>query len=320
MQVGFRSPSGQHVWGIFDIQHPLSGHQLDGTFQATVQLPANAEAGTWTVEWFLVADEAGNQKFLYPTDTPVLGSTTFQVSNSASDSAMFSVASAQASQSEGKSVTTADTCTVTLDEDDGGALTPSDSQSQDSVDRAASLSSDDGAAIVGSWNDDIGANTDQGWARALVRDGGDWTQRGAALTASDGQAEDLFGWSVALSSDGRTAIVGGPGDDVGEHADQGSARVLAWDGNAWTQRGGAITPGDGQAADHFGASVALSSDGLTVIIGGPQDDVGANIDQGSAYVFDWDGGEWTQRGDALTLVKADLPAIWLRPSPCRPMA
>ena len=133
MQVGFRSPSGQHVWGIFDIQHPLSGHQLDGTFQATVQLPANAEAGTWTVEWFLVADEAGNQKFLYPTDTPVLGSTTFQVSNSASDSAMFSVALAQASQSEGKSVTTADTCTVTLDEDGGGALTPSDSQSQDSV-------------------------------------------------------------------------------------------------------------------------------------------------------------------------------------------
>ena len=85
VQVGFRSPSGQHVWGIFDIQHPLSGHQLDGTFQATVQLPANAEAGTWTVEWFLVADEAGNQKFLYPTDTPVLGSTTFQVSNGASD-------------------------------------------------------------------------------------------------------------------------------------------------------------------------------------------------------------------------------------------
>ena len=85
VNIGFRSPSGQTVWATFDIQHPVSGNQLDGTFQATIQLPANAEAGTWTIQSLSMADEAGNYKYLTPTDTPALRSATFQVLNSASD-------------------------------------------------------------------------------------------------------------------------------------------------------------------------------------------------------------------------------------------
>ena len=160
------------------------------------------------------------------------------------------------------------------------AVSPSD----DSLDGATAPSSDGSTAIVGRWSDDVSANTDQGSAQVFVQDGGNWTQRGAALTASDGQAEDLFGWSVALSSDGLTAIVGGPGADVGGHADQGSARVLAWDGGEWTQRGDALTFGEGGSADHLGSSVALSSDGLTATVGAGGDT--------APLVLHWDGFHW----------------------------
>jgi FG-GAP repeat/FG-GAP-like repeat len=48
---------------------------------------------------------------------------------------------------------------------------------------------------------------------------------------------------------------------------------------------------DGAANDNFGTSVAISGD--TAVIGAPHDDIGANTDQGSAYVFTRTGGTWT---------------------------
>src|SRR5262249_57679121 len=50
---------------------------------------------------------------------------------------------------------------------------------------------------------------------------------------------------------------------------------------------------DGAANDGFGFSVALSGD--TMMVGAGGDDIGANADQGSAYVFVRSGGVWTQR-------------------------
>ena len=47
----------------------------------------------------------------------------------------------------------------------------------------------------------------------------------------------------------------------------------------------------GEADDHFGVSVALSGD--TALVGAYGDDVGANSDQGSAYVFVRSGGSWS---------------------------
>lgn len=53
-----------------------------------------------------------------------------------------------------------------------------------------------------------------------------------------------------------------------------------------------MTAGDGAAYDDFGFSVAISAN--TLVVGAINDDVGANADQGSAYVFSRDGGVWTQ--------------------------
>jgi Ca2+-binding RTX toxin-like protein len=169
---------------------------------------------------------------------------------------------------------------------------------------SVSLSADGLTAIVGGPGDNVGANFNEGSARVFAWNGTSWVQRGGALTPTDGSTDgeynDLFGSSVSLSADGLTAIVGGPGDDVGENAIQGSARVFTWNGTSWVQRGGALTPTDGAETDYFGRSVSLSADGLTAIVGGPGDDVGANEDQGSARVFAWNGTSWVQRGEALT--------------------
>ena len=182
----------------------------------------------------------------------------------------------------------------------GAALTPTDGMANDWFGGAVSLNASGLTAIVGGGGDDVGINQDQGSARVFDWTGSAWVQRGAAITPTDGMINDFFGRSVSLSADGLTAIIGGPGDDVGTNQGQGSARVFDWTGSAWVQRGGAITPTDGMSNDLFGLSVSLSADGLTAIVGAIYDDVGANQDQGSARVFDWTGGAWVQRGTAIT--------------------
>jgi len=112
----------------------------------------------------------------------------------------------------------------------------------------------------------------------------------AQLTASDGAAYDEFGCSVALSGD--TAVVGAYVDTVGANANQGSAYVFVRSGTTWSQQA-KLTALDGAANDYFGGSVAVSGD--TAVVGAYGDDVGANADQGSAYIFVRSGTTWSQQ-------------------------
>ena len=50
---------------------------------------------------------------------------------------------------------------------------------------------------------------------------------------------------------------------------------------------------DGEANENFGKSVAIGSN--TVIVGAGRDDIGADVNQGSAYVFFRSGTTWTQQ-------------------------
>jgi hypothetical protein len=90
------------------------------------------------------------------------------------------------------------------------------------------------------------------------------------------RAAEADRFSVALSGD--TALAGVPPDEVG----RGSVHVLARSGGTWSDQG--LFSADGGAdVDYFGWSVALSGD--TALVGAPNDDVGGNLDQGSADVF-----------------------------------
>jgi hypothetical protein len=148
-------------------------------------------------------------------------------------------------------------------------------------------------ALVGAYYDDVGANTEQGSAYVFSRAGSTWSQQ-AKLTAApgDGAAGDYFGYSVAIAGD--TALVGAPYDTVGANARQGSAYVFSRAGSTWSQQAKlTAAPGDGAAGDYFGYSVAIA--GETALVGAHLDDVGANTDQGSAYVFTRAGSTWSQQ-------------------------
>ena len=144
-------------------------------------------------------------------------------------------------------------------------------------------------ALVGAAGDDVGSNRDQGSAYVFVRSGSAWSQQGK-LIAADGAANDWFAQAVGLDGDG--AVVGAYGDDVGSNIDQGSAYVFVRSGSAWSQQAQLIAA-DGAANDQFGHDVAL--DGDSTLVASPSDDVGSNIDQGSAYVFARAGGLWNQQ-------------------------
>ena len=151
-------------------------------------------------------------------------------------------------------------------------------------------------ALAGARLDDIGANGNQGSAYVFVRSGTTWTQQ-AQLVAADGAAGDDFGFSVALGGD--TALAGARLDDIGANGNQGSAYVFVRSGTTWTQQA-KLVAADGAAGDEFGVSVALFGD--TALVGAQRDDIAANVNQGSAYVFVRSGTTWTQQAQ---LVAAD---------------
>ncbi len=108
------------------------------------------------------------------------------------------------------------------------------------------------------------------------------------ITASDGAANDNFGYSVSISGD--TALVGSYLDDD-RGSNSGSVYVFTRSGGTWTQQA-KITAADGAASDNLGYSVSLSGD--TALIGSHNDDDwGSN--SGSVYVFTRSGGTWTQQ-------------------------
>jgi len=151
---------------------------------------------------------------------------------------------------------------------------------------SVALSADGNTAIVG-----VANNSGAGGAWVYARSGGVWTQQGNGLVGTDAVGYSVQqGTSVALSADGGTAILGGPRDDVA-----GAAWVFTRSGGVWTQQGNKLVGTGGSYIALQGYSVALSADGNTAIVGGPED--GTSV--GAAWVFTRSSGVWTQQGSKL---------------------
>ena len=139
--------------------------------------------------------------------------------------------------------------------------------------------------LVGAYSANIGSTPGQGTAyvfRSLDTATGTITQN-VKLLASDGAANDSFGDAVSLS--GSSGLVGALADSFGANTAQGSAYVFR---NLNTATGTItqnlkLTASDGAGGDLFGNSVSLS--GSIGLVGAYQDAVGANVRQGSAYLF-----------------------------------
>ena len=146
-------------------------------------------------------------------------------------------------------------------------------------------------ALVGAPYHQVGSNANQGVAYVYTEANGVWSQT-AELTASDGAAQDQFGWSVALN--GTTALVGARYHKVGNNAYQGAAYVYTEANGVWSQMA-ELTASDGAGDDLFGWSVALN--GATALVGALYHQVGSNNQQGAAYVYTEANGTWSQTAE-----------------------
>ncbi len=177
-------------------------------------------------------------------------------------------------------------------------LTPNDATAASTFGGAVAVSADGNTALVGG-----GGQVGGAWV--FTRSGGVWTQQGPKLAVSDAINPPFdqglhLGASVALSADGNTALIGGPGDNDFV----GAAWVFTRSGGVWTQQGSKLTgsgeTGPGGSAGEFGNSAALSADGNTALIGALRDGTGFGTDVGAAWVFTRSGSTWSQQGAKLT--------------------
>lgn len=167
------------------------------------------------------------------------------------------------------------------------SLVQSKGQSGDAFGGAVVLSTDGSTLAVGALYADVNGNADQGSVTVFTRSGSSWAEQGVLTVA--GAANDWFGYSIAMSSDGGTIAVGAVYATVDGNKAQGSASVFARQGGKWSLQK-TVTAKDGAAGDLFGYSVSLSADGGTLAVGATGSDVDGNADQGTASVFTRDGG------------------------------
>ncbi len=104
------------------------------------------------------------------------------------------------------------------------------------------------------------------------------------LKGAEETAAAHFGRSVAISADGRTALVGGPRSE----GQAGAAWVFTRTGTVWSEQAEIASTG-GAKDRYFGRSVALSGDGDTALVGDP----GGLGQLGSASVYTRSGTTWT---------------------------
>jgi hypothetical protein len=191
---------------------------------------------------------------------------------------------------------------------------------------SVALSSNGNALAIGAPSEDgsdtgVGGNQMSDGARragaayVFSRNGSTWSGP-IYVKASNTGARDRFGWSVAVSGDGRTLAVGAPEEDGssgGIGGDQntdgrphsGAVYVFAQSGASWAQTA-YVKASNPDSADEFGWAVSLNEAGDALAVGARAESGNALVingngldntasQAGAAYVFKRSGGSWSQQ-------------------------
>ena len=138
---------------------------------------------------------------------------------------------------------------------------------------SVSLSADGTIVAIGSYTYDkaggtTNTTTEEGRTRIYKYNGTTWGQLG--LDISGNQAGEYSGFSVSISADGTTVVIGSvtydkAGGTTDAGTDEGRTRVYKYNGTTWGQLGLDIS--GNQPSENSGGSVSISADGTTVAIG-----------------------------------------------------
>ncbi len=158
--------------------------------------------------------------------------------------------------------------------------------------QSVSLSSDGNTVAVGAPDNSNINGTSSGQVRVYEFNGIDWIQKGNSIYGDN--AGDNAGRSVIINSEGSIVAIGSPyNDDNGNYS--GHVRIFEYLTGSWVQMGSAIVGVD--SLNYSGRSISLSSDGLTIAIGAPNN-IGIDT-TGHVRIFEYTGGIWQQKGSDI---------------------
>ena len=164
-----------------------------------------------------------------------------------------------------------------------------DGEAGDRSGHSVSMSSDGKRVAIGAPYDYPHYGGSNGLVRVYAESDGTWTQVGTDI---DGEADDVLGWAVSMSSDGTRVAI-----SASRHmfrSSTGHVRVFSESGGTWAQVGANI---DSSVWQTRIITVSMSSDGARVAIG----DVSESADMGKVHVFAESKGTWTKVGDTLAI-------------------
>lgn len=128
------------------------------------------------------------------------------------------------------------------------------------------------------------SNRGRAWVYEWSNDS--WQQRGSAFS---GDFSFDFLNSPDLNFDGTVLALG----EFQYLNNNGRVRVWDWNGASWIQRTEIV----GTTGFRIGEDPKISSDGATLATGSLR----INSDEGAAYVYQWNGAAWTQKGETISL-------------------
>lgn len=202
----------------------------------------------------------------------------------------------------------------------GSGFSPMDSNRDGAVDVADMMPSSTTSLVLPNHGFDLAFNTRLYLVEALSESGEvlatsasigpsglDATDVIQYVKASNTGANDLFGYTIALSGDGSVLAVGAKGENGSGvilsdgSAGEGAVYVYRHDGSGW-QGPVYLKASNNGANDDFGYDIALSDDGNTLAVGAWAEDgsgtgVAAATDEaaenaGAVYVYRYDGTVW----------------------------
>ena len=174
------------------------------------------------------------------------------------------------------------------------------------------LSGNGDTMAVGTYDENRG----RGAVYAFTRNNGKWAQE-MRMTASNAEAGDSLGCSIAISDDGNTIVSGAfdedailsgiqppnaGADDEPTDTSSGAAYVFVRKDGKWSQQA-YMKAFNTRENDQFGWALAISRDGNTIAVGSHLEDSGAKgingdmkdttaEDSGAVYVYTRSGDKW----------------------------
>ena len=250
--------------------------------------PANETDSTIDFSWSGASDDVGIQNYDVSINGSVVGTvtgTSYTATGLTSDTTY--TVSVEARDTSGNISTTGPATSATTAQADVNneiaKILNGDPTAEDEFGFAVAASVD--TVAIGIPKEDEFGSANSGSVRVYVADGnGGWAEQ-QRLRASDDEANDNFGFSVAI--DGDRIVVGANLAD--EPSNSGAAYVFERTGGVWTETA-LLKANPTGSSDQFGYDVAV--DGDTVVVGEYRDDVGGT-NTGSIHVYVLSGGSWT---------------------------